>query len=62
MSIRNSRTEKVACMYDSTTGRAFGPVFNEAWELDEFLTWYAVLRSRRRRRPPRPALAIRARG
>lgn len=37
MPIRNSCTEGVAFMYDSTTGRPFGPPFDTESELDDFL-------------------------
>jgi hypothetical protein len=40
MGVRNSHVEGKAAMFDSTTGRAFGPVFDSSTELDAFLAWF----------------------
>lgn len=41
MSIRNSLTEGVSFMFDSTSCRAFGPGFESESELDDFLEYAA---------------------
>jgi predicted RecB family nuclease len=38
MSVRSTNDTAVA-MYDSVTGRAFGPIFYSTDELDAFLDW-----------------------
>ncbi len=38
MSVRTTHSEACA-MYDSVTGRAFGPVFESEENVDEFLDW-----------------------
>lgn len=32
----------IACLYESTTGQAFGPVFESSFEAEDFLEWYAM--------------------
>ena len=38
MSVRTTDSDHVA-MYDSVTGRAFGPIFESEENLDEFIDW-----------------------
>ena len=33
--------EAAACLYDSVTGLAFGPVFSDAGDAEDFLEWYS---------------------
>lgn len=40
MGVHNSQVEGKAAMFDSTSGRAFGPVFDSGDDLDDFLAWF----------------------
>lgn len=40
MGVRNTAVEGMTAMFDSTTGRAFGPVFDNSDDLDAFLAWF----------------------
>ncbi len=33
------RTRQIACMYCNTEGRAFGPLFDDAQQAEDFVTW-----------------------
>jgi hypothetical protein len=37
LSVRITSQENVVAWFDSTTGYAFGPIFNEEWEANDFL-------------------------
>lgn len=39
MGIRNTEHEKKVAMFDSSSGLAFGPVFDDVNDLDDFLDW-----------------------
>ena len=42
----NEQDQTAAVMYCSTTGMAFGPVFNNAAEIEDFMKWLEVNRTR----------------
>ena len=41
MSVRITGRERVQALFDSTTGRAFAPVFSDVSSAQEFLVWLA---------------------
>ncbi len=41
MSVRTTH-EHAVCLYDSVTGLAFGPVFEDESQADEFIDWLTV--------------------
>lgn len=40
MGIRITSQEKVAALFDSVSGFAFGPTFEDEFEAQDFLDWY----------------------
>ena len=46
MGVRNTSVEEKAAMFDSVTGTAFGPVFDSADELDDFLEFAPTVEGR----------------
>jgi hypothetical protein len=45
MGVRTTHEEGKVALFDSTTGEAFGRVFESQDEADDFLGWYEALRS-----------------
>jgi hypothetical protein len=41
MGVRITSQENVSALFDSVSGVAFGPVFEDEFEAEEFLAWYA---------------------
>jgi len=39
MGVRIISDKSAAALYDSTTGYAFGPIFDDEWEAEDFLDW-----------------------
>ena len=56
MSVRNTAVEGVSAMFDSTSGTAFGPIFDNADELDDFLEFAGEHEERDLRMLPSPEL------
>jgi hypothetical protein len=40
MSVHITSQEDKVALFDSTTGHAFGPVFDNEWEAEEFVNWH----------------------
>ena len=39
MAVSDTEREGVTALYDTTTGQAFGPVFKDEDEVEDFMTW-----------------------